>query len=331
MTQTLDRPVADLDALVASGLAPDIAIDPPPAFQAAPAKVSLLTSAVDVTGLLNQAYPGDRWIAGIGFEPEAGALNIATDFPYFWSCPTGAVQHGERQWTANSPGGVKPVTTKPANVSYTPYTAHCADPCISTFGMFGRDGHARARRLLEANLSRIIENELWTGARATMAGWPNDFFRNTPTTPNGTTLTGYVSAFCDMENAIFALDNAPGMIHCQPRVAQLWLRNGLINPSPSGRQLVSGLGTLVVPGTGYDGSGTLLLTGGTHAASWIYGTSPVVYARTPIRDQSDDEHQIVGFDLGGQPRTVRAECEVAAFWDSTVRIGIRVDHLTELS
>lgn len=320
---------ADPDALVASGLGPDVLIDPGAALEAAPPQVSLLSTAVDITQILTDAY-GPHWINGIQLEPEAGALTLATDFPYFWACPSGAAANPGRLWTANSPGGIKNIPTKPANIEYIPYTAHTADPCISTFGMFGRDAHGRARRLLNANLARIMENELWTGARATMAGWPNDFFRNTPTALNGGAATGIVSALAELEQGIFDLANRPGFIHCQPRLAQLWLWNDLIEATPSGRQLVTALGTKIVPGTGYDGSGTGLAAG-THSQSWAYGTGPVVVARTPIRDQDTNEADIVAIRSAGQPRNVRAEAEVAAFWDSKVRVGVLVNHLVELS
>lgn len=319
----------DPDALVASALAPDTVIDPGAAFEAAPPQISLLTSATDITGLLTAQY-GDHWINGIGFEPEVGALDLSEDFPYFWICPPNVTQHAERAWVSNSPGGIKPIPDDPpALVSYTPYTAHTADPCISTFGMFGRDAHGRARRLLNANLSRIVENELWTGARATMAGFPNDFFRNTPTALNGGAATGSVNALAELEQAIFDRDNRPGFIHAQPRVVSVWMHNYLLFPSPSGRQLKTVMGNTVVPGTGYDGSGTGLAAG-TEASSWAYATGPVVIARTPIRDQSDVEAEIVNF-RSNQDRNVRAECEVAAFWDSKIRVGIKVDLTKELS
>ena len=59
------------DALVASGLGPDVAIEPGPPLQAVPPKIRLLTSAPDITAELEADGGGDHWVNGITFEPEA--------------------------------------------------------------------------------------------------------------------------------------------------------------------------------------------------------------------------------------------------------------------
>lgn len=324
MTQVLNPPLADPDALVASGLGPNVAIDPRP-LEAAPPLVSLLSSAPDITAELEAKY-GRHWINGIAFEPEGGALDLVNDYPYFWSCPPDVAANPSRAWAEQSPGGVKQIPTAPDDVTYTPWTAHTADPCISTFGMFGRDGRGRARRLLEANLSRILENELWTGTRAQAAGFPNDYLMNGPTILAGT--MGHVSALVDLEQAYFELDNRPGMLHAQPRLVELWVRNGMVKPSPSGRQLLTNLGTTVVPGSGYPGTGTGLAAA-THTNSFAYITGMVVVARTPVTDQTEDEAEMVYSSTN--TRNVRAEADVAAFWDGKVNVAVQVTHLTELA
>lgn len=326
MTVTALHEITAPDALVASGLGPNVAPDIRP-LEAAPPLVSLLSSAPDITAELEAQYRG-HWVNGIGFEPEGGALDLVNDYPYFWSCPPDLAENPSRAWTEQSPGGVKQIPTAPDDVTYTPWTAHTADPCISTFGMFGRDAHGRAKRLLNANLSRIIEDELWTGTRAQAAGFPNDYLLNAPTVLNAGAAYGYISALVDLEQAYFDLDNRPGMIHAQPRLVQLWLRNGFVNPTPSGTKLVTTLGTTVVPGTGYPGTGTNVASD-SHGESYAYITGMVVVARTPIREQSTDEHDLVA--TATNTRNVRAEAEVAAFWDGKVNVGVRVNHLAELA
>lgn len=329
MTITEQRGAIEPEAgiLLASALGPDIVIEAAP-VQAAPPRVSLLTSAVDVTAILEATY-GRHWLNGLEFEPEVAALNLAADFPWYWQCP----EAGGSAWTSVVPAGIKQIPDKPSNITYRPFTIYVADPCESTFGMFGRDAEARALRALEANLARIVENEFWTGTRAASAGFLNDALTNAngggaPTALNGGSLTGYVSAFADLEQGYFDRDNRPGVIHAQPRLVQLWNRNDFINLAPSGRYFQSALGTIVVPGTGYTGSGTGVVAG-THAQSWAYATGPVMFARTPGYLQTQEEAQRILRTT--QDRIIFAECQVAAFWDSKVKIGVKVDHLTELS
>lgn len=321
---------ADEDALVAAIGPPHDLPDRVNPFEAAPPLVSLLSTAVDVTAILDGMGQGraGSWVNGITFEPEVGALNLAADYPYYWTCPPAVVANPSRAWSENSPGGIKNIPDAPSTVLYTPYVAHTADPCISTFGMFARDGHARARRLLEANLSRILENELWTGARSLVAGWANNYLLNSPSTPNGNTATGFINALADLEQAYFAIDNRPGFIHVQPRIVALWRAFDLITPSASGRQLVTALGNYVIPGTGYPGSGTGLVAG-THAASWAYMTGPIAVARTEVFDQTNIEAEMVNRTTN--ERDVRAEAYVAAFWDGKANVAVKIDHLTETS
>lgn len=322
--QTYDQPLI-------AGVGPNVETEPV-GLEAAPPLVSLLSTAADVTTFLDGAYGSDRWINGFSFEPEVGALILAEDFPWYWSCPDGAnagVIAG-RQWTANVPGGVKQVPNKPANVTYRPFGINAADPCLSTFGMFGRDAQARAKRILAANLSRILENELWTGARSTMAGFTNPFLTSAPTKPNGNTATAFIEALGDLEQGYAAVENRPGFIHVQPRIVALWRAYGLVTPSPSGKQLLTALGNYVVPGGGYDGSGTGIAAGD-HTASWGYMTGPVVVARTPIVDQVANEHERMAGTLQvSQDRETRAECYGAAFWDGKTCIGVKINHLLDI-
>lgn len=323
----------DPEALLAFAAGPPVVIENP--FAAQPPKVNLLAAAVDVTGILQAVY-GQHWIGGFQFEPEGAALNLVTEYPYFWQCSEGAGLTWAHLAEVATGSGKKPVPAKPTLVGARPYVASTADPCISTFGMFGRDAEGRATRLLEANLSRIIANELWTGARSTANGFfsagppiTNDYLTRNPTAVNGGVLTGHLNALAELEQAYYALDNRPGFIHAEPRLVQLWNRASFINPAPSGRYLISGLGSIVVADAGYDGSGAGVAAG-THAQSWAYMTGPIGYARTPTKLQVTDEAQRVDIH-GTQDRVVRAECDVIAFWDSKVNVSVLADHLHELA
>lgn len=336
----------DPDALVASAAGPDSILDDPHPLAAASPQVSLLTSATDVTGVLQATY-GDHWLNGFIFEPEVGALNLATNYPYWWYAP----EAGGATAAATSPSGVKQIPSKPSNIANRPLIAHTADPSISTMGLYGRDYEGRATRLLQANLSRIIENELWTGLRSTSAAFAaagppisNDFLTNAPTILNAGVAAGFVNAITDLEQAYFDLDNRPGVIHAQPRLVSAWYRSYQIIASPTGRQFRTALGTLVVPGTGYTGAQTAGGAAGTRLTSFAFITGPVCYALTPIELQNldyigtgagqDPRAGMIDFDRDGgtgtQDRNTRAECYFSVFWDSKVKVGINVNSTVEL-
>ena len=230
-----------------------------------------------------------------------------------------------------------------SSVGIRPFTLNTADPCISTFGMFGRDAEGRAKRLLEANLSRILANELWTGTRSVAAAFQaagppiiNDSLVRNPTTLNGGVKAGYLTALAELEQAYADRDNRPGFIHCQPRIASLWKAAYAIELAPSGRYFTTGLGNVVVADAGYDGSGSGGITAGSRVRSWAYISGPVAYARTPVRLQTALLSERFGASAGGSAvgtndLTTRAECDAAVFWDSKVNVACLVDPLVEYS
>jgi hypothetical protein len=350
----LDRdPDKAIDAaLTASAAGPDVIIEPNPAA-AAPPSLSLLATATDVTRLLEAVYGPDKWLNGIVFEPEGGQVKLDTEFPYWWNCPEAggflAVEVAPTSSGTQVPGasknGIKPIPAKPGNVKVRPFVAGTADPCISTFGMFGRDGEGRARRLLEANLPLIVENELWTGARGTLAfGAYNPFLAQSGATVlNGGTAIGFLSALAELEQGLNDRSNEDGTIHASSAVVTMWIAEHAIVPSPSGRQLKTLLGTNVIVGTGYPSTGP---AGAANAAAtrtnkWAYATGPVMYARNAARFQWQEPN------LGGpafntpdgqrtdirnaQDRKVRAECDFAVFWDNKVDVAQRIDMVNRTS
>lgn len=330
MTTTLQevgQRFADGEGLVASAIGPTVGTEIT-TFQAAPPSLSLLSAARDLTAELDGEFGKNRWLNGISFEPEGAALKLVEDFPWFWSCP----DTGGTAWTSVAPGapsGIKQVPDKPTTVAWRPFTLYAADPCISTMGINGRDADARATRLLEANLPRIVENEFWTGTRATSAGFTNPSLQKTITsTLNGGGATGYVSALADLEQALADGDNIDGFIHAERRVITLWDQNGLLIKSPSGRSLTTINGTTVVGGVGYPGTNTSGAAA-SRLQSWAYATGPVAYARTPVRLQTTEVNQRILRTT--QDYITFAEAEAMAFWDGKIDAAILVNHTTALS
>jgi len=288
----------------------------------APPVVSLLSSAV----VVNEADLPYGWENGLEWQPEKGALDTTNDYPYWWVCPEGSGATAE----ATVGGGVKKTYTQPTLRRVRPLVAHTGDKS-STFQEFGPDKaddspegrKARARHVLEANLSRIVENELWTGTRATAAGFPNDFLTNTPTALNSGNPTGIVPSLAELEQAVASNDElGVGMIHAQPRVVAAWRSLQLIEPDASGKRLRTIFGTLVVPGGGYPGSGTGLAAG-TVTSSWAYATGMVRVALGAEQVLPNDDADTM--DRAVDDLTYRAERNFAVAWEGNTKHAVKVN------
>lgn len=264
----------------------------------APPRVSLLTSADVVTN-------GDRWAGGLTWRPENCT---PPDNPYFWTC--------------QDPGGAAPTQPKTpeapeAVVTYRPYDIWVGIRCGN---MAPKDGEfeQEARQSLDAFQSYLIEKELWTGAIATLGSFNNDFLMNSPTAINSNADTPYVTALGELEQALATCQ--PGqvsMIHAQPRTVTVWVQNGLVTPEANGRRLRTALGTIVVPGAGYPGTGTGLAAA-TKDSSFAYGTGLVRVYLGPVEVFDD-------FNRSVNTHIVRAERTVAAVMDECCLVAVRVD------
>lgn len=233
------------------------------------------------------------------------------------------------------------VVTEDGNPSYTKDPPANADPVrfrpwdiydsVACTAMQWRaeEWVARARRALLAHQSMYIEQELWTGFVAQAAGFPNDYLLNTPTIVGGGAL-GYARALAELEQAAADVANGqPAMIHAQPRVVSLWVQNGLVSPNASGRQLRTAFGTIVVPGTGYPGTGTTIAPGAsTVAEAYAYITGLVSIRLGPIRElrlEGAGTTAEADFDPDVNDFVVRVERPVVYWFDPCLKHGVLIN------
>lgn len=305
--------------ITASAVGPGMNVDGLPLV--AP-RVSLLSS-VDVTTENDEAH----WANGLRFLPDNCDVPTGVT-PYWWACPEGA---------GTAPAHTKDTPAPEAQVLYRPYDIWVGFRCGNQ-ALRSNDYVARANRSIEAFQSYLIEQELQLGTVAQAAGFPNDYLENAPTALNAGGNTPYVTALAELEQALATCNPGQiGVIHAQPRTVTLWLQNGLVAPEPNGRRLRTAMGTIVVPGAGYDGGGTGLATGGV-ASSWAYGTGMVRIWLGPIRrmvDESGSPGETHGINAAEVDRTVntvnvRVERMVAAVWDECCQVAIRVNHTAAL-
>lgn len=202
--------------------------------QTAPPRVGLVASAPDVTGDLP-----DKWVNGLAWTPEA-CLPEADNL--WWEC---AIGEGQEQ------SGEKTIDPPPAIIEYRPFIAWVGEKC-STLGMASLDLQSRARRKYLASESRILERELWTGAAAQAAGFPNAYLTNTAT-DEYLGEYGLAYALATLQEYLADSINERGMIHASVRTASLWYAAGAIRKEAN--LLLDPFDNIIVAGQGYDGSG----------------------------------------------------------------------------
>lgn len=267
----------------------------------------------------------ERWLNGITFEPEGCNLQLdadtaTADFPYWWECPPG----GQNAVDANVTGGTKAIGDNPANVSAEPYWAWVGFACSAMdVGLPDRraEVEARLRRRLEACLPAIVERELWTGQVSGFSG------AETPFLADGASVDdlgsyGYVTALAEVEQALAECScGGRHLIHVQPRVAAAWKSEQLVELAPSRDHLLTAMGTVVVPGTGYPGTNPGDVAA-SYSHSYIYGTGMVrVFLGTPTVGALDAS--TVSRDTNDVE--LRAERPVLAVFDPCCHVGVQVN------
>jgi hypothetical protein len=171
---------------------------------------------------------------------------------------------------------------RPANIRYDAFVVEAHDAC-STFGWQAADYDGRARRAIVARESKAVEAEYWSGTLK-----PANPHLAKPTSSNGpavTTLAGGAAQSLRLGLALLAQSIADGnggtgMIHARPFLVELWWGLDLLYRDAGGR-LLTGNGNLVVPGSGYPGTGP---NGEAITASseWAYATDEVIVHRGPV-------------------------------------------------
>lgn len=259
---------------------------------AAPPLVSLLTSAVVVTG-------AERWQGGFDYETETCGLDNTGTFD---PCNTGS----------------KTVVASNDTIEVEPFGIWVGESC-SSLGAVTRDWQGRVRRKLLACQSRLIESELLLGtqARAASPDWPNKYLTQyTSDTLSAAAVTPTDALACLEEYLSSCNCGAQGMIHASRQVVTHWANNGLVQRE--GDKILSTVGTIIVPGSGYDGSGPATSVGGAPQAAadgsiWAYATGMVhVYLDDILITPGSIAHAL---DRTTNLITYRAERLVAYSWD----------------
>lgn len=190
-----------------------------------------------------------------------------------------------------------------------PFIIEASDKC-STFGAPHDFRLARAQRKLLAVQSKVLEAEFWNGTKAQSQSWTNNqYLRKSGVTVLGTAPVGgafgWIDGLAALEQAIS--DGSAwerGVIHASPQLVTHWIAAYLVFPRPSDGLLTTGLGTIVVAGSGYDGTGPQSAIN-PNRLEWAYAT-PVPQIRLGEVTFSQTDEDTVAVDRLTNDRTIRA-------------------------
>ncbi len=234
---------------------------------------------------------------------------------------TGTPAPGAVPPSSNTTGGPGSYTNLPI-VTAIPYAIRVQDSC-SSFGFSERDFKGRALRLLENATPQAIERELWTGALAQAAGYPNNYLTGPATidvTPGSvpSVARGLQILQDSLQQCGFG---GQGMIHVQAQTAP-----NLLSVRRVGNLLLDLFDNIVVPGVGYPGTGP----GGVApdpGFAWMYATDLVmVRAEDEGRVFPDSFAEALDRGQGGQPNRITFEAQKfgVAYFDGACQFGCKV-------
>ena len=208
-----------------------------------------------------------------------------------------------------------------------PYIIEATDKC-STFGAPHDYRLARARRKILAVQSKVLEAEFWSGTKAQSQAWSNNQYLANPT---GLTILGSGAAY-GIIDSLAALEQAisdgsawqRGVIHATPRLVTHWIAEHLVRavPNPPGT-LMTELGTIVIAGSGYPGTGPDSHINLAHL-NWAYAT-PMVDVRLGEVTFNQTDEDAIAVDRSTNDRTIRASRFAAATFAPCFRAAALVD------
>lgn len=264
---------------------------------------------------------GERvhWIDGFAYRPE---VCLGGDIIDPW---------GSAEGTAPTPG-TAPSTTLQDEIDVVPFLVEGVDK-ISLFGAptdaVRQERHDYALRQLLACRSKQIESELWKGTKSIANSWGNKYLADSHVVlPEGNRLLGYLTALATLEKAIMeGTCSQQGMIHCRADTATMW--SSLYLLQRVGSVLVTPQGTIVLPGSGYDGSAPVAIGGAVPSedSAWAYATTvPQVF----LSDVFPDQQPIERTSTGSNDLTTYAREAAAVTW-GCLQVAVHVDHTTDIT
>lgn len=273
---------------------------------------NVVTQGSDVEG-------GTRWITGFTFDADpCGGSHIIDP------CQLGSGADPADTTTCIAVGPIQPYIV-------------AATEKHSTFDNRPQYYRDRALRKLLGSQSKGIEAEFWAGTKATARTWSNNQYLANPTgltiLQSGAAL-GIIDGLAALEQAI--ADGSTwerGAIHATPRLVTHWISQQLVHaiPNPRGGTLLTEMGTVVIAGSGYPGTGP----GGAGGVNlnhlqWAYAT-PLPQVRLGEITYNETDTDLVAVDRSTNDRTVRAQRFAAVTFAPCFRAAALVNMTSALA
>lgn len=187
---------------------------------------------------------------------------------------------------------------------------------------------ARARRKLLAVQSQVLEAEFWSGTKAQSQAWTKNQYLTNST---GLTFAGAGGVF-GIIDGLAALEQAisdgsawqRGVIHATPRLVTHWVYGGLVRAVPSSPgTLMTQLGTVVVAGSGYPGTGPDSHINLAHLEYAFATPVPQIRLGQITFNQTDEDSYTV--DRQANDRTIRVSRFAAVTFSPCFRATALID------
>lgn len=259
-----------------------------------------------------------RWITGFSFDPDPCGGGHIVD-----PCQLGAGADAVGTQLCIAVSGIQPYIIEALETR-------------STFDNRPEFHRERTHRKLLGVQSKVLEAEFWSGTKAAARGWTNNQYLANPTNltilQSGNAL-GSVDGLAALEQAIAdGRSYGRGAIHATPRTVTHWISQQLVHaiPNPPGT-LMTELGTIVIAGSGYPGTGP----GGAGGVNpnhlqWAYVT-PIPDVRLGEITFNETDNDIVAVDRTTNDRRVRAQRFAAATFSPCFRACALINLTTALS
>lgn len=277
-------------------LAPALAID-------GPVPVAPRYRLLSAEGVLGRG--SDRWLAGVNVwgYPHPTTSTPEAGLPQLWEpCSEGTFQ-------------VKGSESDMPTPRFDSFV--CYLPVVCKSGWVGDPDalRERARAALVATLSRGVEEQLSQGTGVVSNPYFGDVNLDVLAAGSHPPLT----ALAYLEEAIGTTGRA-GMVHLTPPVAASL---GHVLERDGERLRVSGTGTPVVVGHGYQGADPVSAPSPAAGQSWIFATGQVEVYVSEL--EVVPETAVEALDRESNLLTYRAEVSVLAMWDTGLQAGVLCD------
>lgn len=255
---------------------------------------------------------------------------------------------GAQTWEWCNHTGNKNIGGALANPTFVGFTAYVGEQCNAR-GIAPDEFRDRAATILNVVESYAIEREFYTGATSGSPG-----LATAVPVPGGTDATIYPSAstaqtavegLAQLEAAI-ATTGRRGFIHASPSLVTAWRSKHLIErvTSTTPSQLQTVLGSIVVPGSGYQEVASLMNieagsaattpvppvahTAPTGAQEWAYATAGPIEVRRSNGLDLIPETPAEALDRTTNLLTYYAERHYVLNWDACFKAAVKIDRTT---